>query len=83
MCKLLLQKLYFKYIFFYFLLIKESWKKYPRFPKMIIDQNCIQFIFIMYIYYICIIYTTINAWIWLADERSEVYTYFQGNARRT
>ncbi len=30
------------------------------------------------------IYTTgpLNAWIWLADERSEVCNYFQGNARR-
>ncbi len=30
------------------------------------------------------IYTTgpLNAWIWLADERSKVCNYFQGNARR-
>ncbi len=25
----------------------------------------------------------LNAWIWLADERSEVCNYFQGNAQRT
>ncbi len=32
-----------------------------------------------------IYYTTgpLNAWIWLADERSEVRNYFQVNAQRT
>ncbi len=32
-----------------------------------------------------LVYTTgpLNAWIWLADERSKVCNYFQGNARRT
>ncbi len=32
---------------------------------------------------IMLYYGPLNASIWLADERSEVYNYFQGNAQRT
>ncbi len=45
---------------------------------------CLKILFVNATASVSFYYTTgpLNAWIWLADERSKVCNYFQGNARR-
>ncbi len=53
------------------------------FKRILMFMFIFIFSFLVYFSFFIDIYTMLNAWIWLADKRSEMCNYFPANVRRT